>query len=58
MYVTSAKINTAEGAMAWDSVRDKEPIDLNTMDIDMRHAKLNRRKMKKASGVRFKFVMK
>ena len=53
-----AKIKTAAGAMAWDSVRETDAMVRN--NIDMTRVKTNEisRKKKKLPGCRFRLTMK
>lgn len=44
--------------MACDTVRDKAPMGRKTMDIAKTTAKLNKKNMKNAAGVRHRLAMK
>jgi hypothetical protein len=50
-----ARMKTAAGAIAWDKLREREPILRKIMDIVMITVKLNKKKVKNASGVRRRF---
>jgi hypothetical protein len=50
-----ARMKTAAGAIAWAKLREREPMLRNIIDIHITIVKLNRKNVKKASGVRLKF---
>lgn len=58
VYITKAKIKTAAGAIAPARVLDRAPILRKSILIAREQQKLNNMKMKKALGVRRRFVMK
>ena len=58
VYMLRARIMTAEGTRAWTSVRDMAPKVRNSVDMTRVVTKEKSRKMKKAEGVRRRFVMK
>jgi hypothetical protein len=51
-------MRTAEGAIACETTLERLPIVRKAIDINKRTVELNKKKMKNASGVRCKFVMK